>query len=421
MANVIVIGGGPAGMMAAITAAEYGNNVTIIEKNSDFGKKLLITGKGRCNITSSLYMSEFIKNTPGNGQFLYSAFQNYTNTDIIDFLKNQGLEVKEERGNRIFPVTDKSIDVLNCFKSKINELKIKKLFNTRVQKILVQNGEVLGVRTDKEIIQTDKIILATGGKSYPLTGSTGDGYLIAKNIGHKVTEIRPSLVPLVIYEKNECKEMQGLSLRNVGIKIIDESKNKLIYEDFGEMIFTHFGISGPTILSGSAHLVRYKEIDNLMKEQKIKLQIDLKPALTEEQLDERILRDFKEFKNKQFKHALDKLLPQKMIPIVIEKTKINEEKRVNEITKEERRNLVKVLKKFELTIKDFRLVEEAIITSGGINIKEINPKTMESKLVKGLYFAGEIIDVDSYTGGFNLQIAYSTGYTAGMHVGDLEE
>ncbi len=421
MANVIVIGGGPAGMMAAITAAEYGNNVTIIEKNSDFGKKLLITGKGRCNITSSLYMSEFIKNTPGNGQFLYSAFQNYTNTDIIDFLKNQGLEVKEERGNRIFPVTDKSIDVLNCFKSKINELKIKKLFNTRVQKILVQNGEVLGVRTEKEIIQTDKIILATGGKSYPLTGSTGDGYLIAKNIGHKVTEIRPSLVPLIIYEKNECKEMQGLSLRNVGIKIIDESKNKLIYEDFGEMIFTHFGISGPTILSGSAHLVRYKEIDNLMKEQKIKLQIDLKPALTEEQLDERILRDFKEFKNKQFKHALDKLLPQKMIPIVIEKTKINEEKRVNEITKEERRNLVKVLKKFELTIKDFRPVEEAIITSGGINIKEINPKTMESKLVKGLYFAGEIIDVDSYTGGFNLQIAYSTGYTAGMHVGDLEE
>ena len=421
MANVIVIGGGPAGMMAAITAAEYGNNVTIIEKNSDYGKKFLITGKGRCNITSSLYMSEFIKNTPGNGQFLYSAFQNYTNTDIIDFLKNQGLEVKEERGNRIFPVTDKSIDVLNCFKSKINELKIKKLFNTRVQKILVQNGEVLGVRTEKEIIQTDKIILATGGKSYPLTGSTGDGYLIAKNIGHKVTEIRPSLVPLVIYEKNECKEMQGLSLRNVGIKIIDESKNKLIYEDFGEMIFTHFGISGPTILSGSAHLVRYKEIDNLMKEQKIKLQIDLKPALTEEQLDERILRDFKEFKNKQFKHALDKLLPQKMIPIVIEKTKINEEKRVNEITKEERRNLVKVLKKFELTIKDFRPVEEAIITSGGINIKEINPKTMESKLVKGLYFAGEIIDVDSYTGGFNLQIAYSTGYTAGMHVGDLEE
>ena len=421
MSRVLVIGGGPAGMMAAITAAENGNEVTILEKMPSFGKKLLITGKGRCNITSSLYMSEFIKNTPGNGKFLYSAFQNYTNADIIEFLKKQGLEVKEERGNRRIPVTDKSIDVLNCFKKRIDELKIKYKLETRVEKILIKNNEVLGVRTNREIIQTDKIILATGGKSYPLTGSTGDGYLIAKNIGHKVTEIRPSLVPLVIYEKNECKEMQGLSLRNVGIKIIDESKNKLIYEDFGEMIFTHFGISGPTILSGSAHLVRYKEIDNLMKEQKIKLQIDLKPALTEEQLDERILRDFKEFKNKQFKHALDKLLPQKMIPIVIEKTKINEEKRVNEITKEERRNLVKVLKKFELTIKDFRPVEEAIITSGGINIKEINPKTMESKLVKGLYFAGEIIDVDSYTGGFNLQIAYSTGYTAGMHVGDLEE
>ena len=416
MSRVLVIGGGPAGMMAAITAAENGNEVTILEKMPSFGKKLLITGKGRCNITSSLYMSEFIKNTPGNGQFLYSAFQNYTNTDIIDFLKNQGLEVKEERGNRIFPVTDKSIDVLNCFKSKINELKIKKLFNTRVQKILVQNGEVLGVRTEKEIIQTDKIILATGGKSYPLTGSTGDGYLIAKNIGHKVTEIRPSLVPLVIYEKNECKEMQGLSLRNVGIKIIDESKNKLIYEDFGEMIFTHFGISGPTILSSSAHLVRYKEIDNLMKEQKIKLQIDLKPALTEEQLDERILRDFKEFKNKQFKNSLDKLLPQKMIPLIVELSGINPDKMVNEITKEERRHLVQLIKYFTITIKNFRPVEEAIITCGGISTKEINPKTMESKLIKGLYFAGEIIDVDAYTGGFNLQIAYSTGYTAGINV-----
>lgn len=415
MANVIVIGGGPAGMMAAITAAEYGNNVTIIEKNSDFGKKLLITGKGRCNITSSLYMSEFIKNTPGNGQFLYSAFQNYTNTDIIDFLKNQGLEVKEERGNRIFPVTDKSIDVLNCFKSKINELKIKKLFNTRVQKILVQNGEVLGVRTEKEIIQTDKIILATGGKSYPLTGSTGDGYLIAKNIGHKVTEIRPSLVPLVIYEKNECKEMQGLSLRNVGIKIIDESKNKLIYEDFGEMIFTHFGISGPTILSGSAHLVRYKEIDNLMKEQKIKLQIDLKPALNEEKLNLRLLRDFEKYKNKQIINSLNELLPKKMIEPVIKKAKIKNEKRINEITKQERENLIRVIKCFEITISGFRPIEEAIITRGGINVKEINPKTMESKLIEGLYFAGEIIDVDAYTGGFNLQIAYSTGYTAGLN------
>lgn len=408
-------------MMAAITAAEFGNDVTIIEKNSSFGKKLLITGKGRCNITSSLYMSEFIKNTPGNGQFLYSAFQNYTNKDIIEFLKKQGLEVKEERGNRIFPVTDKSIDVLKCFENRINELKIKKLLNTRVEKILIQNNCVISVRTNNEMIKTNKVILATGGRSYPLTGSTGDGYIIAENLGHKITPIKPSLVPLVVHEKEECKKLQGLSLRNVKIKITDLVKSKIIYDDFGEMIFTHFGISGPIILSGSAHLVRYKEIEKLLKERKIKLQIDLKPALSESQLDDRILRDFKEFKNKQFKHSLDKLLPQKIIPVIIEKSGIDGEKRVNEITKEERKKLISVLKDFEITIKDFRPVEEAIITSGGIDTKEINPKTMESKIIKGLYFAGEIIDVDSYTGGFNLQIAYSTGYTAGMHVGDAND
>ena len=415
---VIVIGGGPAGMMAAITAAENGNEVLIIEKNSTFGKKLLITGKGRCNITSSLYMSEFIKNTPGNGMFLYSAFQNYTNTDIIEFLRKQGLEVKEERGNRIFPVTDKSIDVLNCFEKRIKELNIKYMLNTTVEKILIKNYEVLGLKTNREIIQANKIILATGGKSYPLTGSTGDGYRIASELGHKITPIRPSLVPLEIYEREECKKLQGLSLKNVKIKI--EEDKKVIYEDFGEMIFTHFGISGPTILSGSAHLVRYKNIDEKLKNKNIKLSIDLKPALTEEQLDDRILRDFKEFKNKQFKHSLDKLLPQKMIPVIIEQSKIEPEKRVNEVTKEERKRLITLLKNFEITIKGFRPVEEAIITSGGINIKEINPKTMESKLIKGLYFAGEIIDVDAYTGGFNLQIAYSTGYTAGMHCGDEE-
>lgn len=416
MSRVIVVGGGPAGMMAAITAAENGNEVTIIEKMPSFGKKLLITGKGRCNITSSLYMSEFIKNTPGNGKFLYSAFQNYTNKDIIEFLKKQGLEVKEERGNRIFPVTDKSIDVLNCFKKRIDELKIQYKLNTRVEKILIKNNEVLAVRTDREIIQTDKIILATGGKSYPLTGSTGDGYKIAKDIGHTIIPIKPSLVPLEVYEKELCKKLQGLSLRNVGIKIIDTDRKKLVYEDFGEMIFTHFGISGPIILSGSAHLAKYKDIDYLLKKRYINISIDLKPALTEEQLDERILRDFKEFKNKQFKHSLDKLLPQKMIPLIIELSKIDENKRVNEITKEERRKLVQLLKNFTITIKDFRPVEEAIITCGGINTKEINPKTMESKIIKGLYFAGEIIDVDAYTGGFNLQIAYSTGYTAGMNV-----
>ena len=418
MPRVIVVGGGPAGMMAAITAAENGNDVTIIEKMPSFGRKLLITGKGRCNITSSLYMSEFIKNTPGNGRFLYSAFQNYTNKDIIEFLKRQGLEVKEERGNRIFPVTDKSIDVLNCFKKRIDELKIKCKLDTRVEKILIKNNEVLGVRTNKEIIQTDKIILATGGKSYPLTGSTGDGYKIAKDLGHVITTIKPSLVPLEVYEKEECKRLQGLSLRNVGIRIIDSERKKLIYEDFGEMVFTHFGISGPIILSGSAHLARYKDIDYLLKKGYVNLSIDLKPALTEEQLDDRILRDFKEFKNKQFKHSLDKLLPQKLIPLIIELSGIDENKRVNEITKTERKRLGQLLKCFTITIKAFRPVEEAIITSGGINVREINPKTMESKIIKGLYFAGEIIDVDAYTGGFNLQIAYSTGYTAGISVSE---
>ena len=416
MSRVLVIGGGPAGMMAAITAAENGNEVTILEKMPSFGKKLLITGKGRCNITSSLYMSEFIKNTPGNGKFLYSAFQNYTNADIIEFLKKQGLEVKEERGNRIFPVTDKSIDVLNCFKKRIDELKIKYKLETRVEKILIKNNEVLGVRTNREIIQTDKIILATGGKSYPLTGSTGDGYKIAKDLGHTIIPIKPALVPLEVYEKEECKKIQGLSLRNIAIKIIDKDRKKTIYEDFGEMVFTHFGISGPTILSGSAHLAKYKDIDYLLKKGYIKITIDLKPALTEEHLDDRILRDFKEFKNKQFKNSLDKLLPQKMIPLIVELSGINPDKMVNEITKEERRHLVQLIKYFTITIKNFRPVEEAIITCGGISTKEINPKTMESKLIKGLYFAGEIIDVDAYTGGFNLQIAYSTGYTAGINV-----
>ena len=416
MSRVLVIGGGPAGMMAAITAAENGNEVTILEKMPSFGKKLLITGKGRCNITSSLYMSEFIKNTPGNGKFLYSAFQNYTNADIIEFLKKQGLEVKEERGNRIFPVTDKSIDVLNCFKKRIDELKIKYKLETRVEKILIKNNEVLGVRTNREIIQTDKIILATGGKSYPLTGSTGDGYKIARDLGHTIIPIKPALVPLEVYEKEECKKIQGLSLKNIAIKIIDTDRKKTIYEDFGEMVFTHFGISGPTIFSGSAHLAKYKDIDYLLKKRYIKITIDLKPALTEEHLDDRILRDFKEFKNKQFKNSLDKLLPQKMIPLIVELSGINPDKMVNEITKEERRHLVQLIKYFTITIKNFRPVEEAIITCGGISTKEINPKTMESKLIKGLYFAGEIIDVDAYTGGFNLQIAYSTGYTAGINV-----
>ena len=404
-------------MMAAITAAQNRHKVILIEKMNMLGKKLLITGKGRCNITSSLYMADFIKKIPGNGKFLYSAFQNYTNQDIIEFLKEQGLEVKEERGNRIFPVTDKSKDVLNCFEKRLKEVGVEVRLNTFVKEIIVDNKYVAGVQTNSGKIYADKVILATGGKSYPLTGSTGDGYQIASKLGHTIQEIKPSLVPLEVYNKEEAIKMQGLSLRNVKIKMVEkisENQEKEIYEDFGEMLFTHFGISGPTILSGSAHLVRYSNLEELLKLRKIKLYIDLKPALTEEQLDDRILRDYKELKNKQFKNSLDNLLPQKMISYIIEKSGIPENKKVNEITKEERKRLLQLLKKLEFTIKGFRPVEEAIITCGGINIKEINPKTMESKLIKGLYFAGEIIDVDAYTGGFNLQIAYSTGYTAGQ-------
>ena len=418
--KVVVIGGGPAGMMTAISATEKGDKVVLIEKMSSLGRKLLITGKGRCNITSSLDMQEFIKNTPGNGKFLYSAFKNFTNLDIIKFLKEQGLEVKEERGNRIFPVTDKSKDVLDCFVRKLKELKVEIVYDTKAEEILVQETtdnlkKVIGVRTNKGKIMADKVVLATGGKSYPLTGSTGDGYKIAKNLGHNVTPILPSLVPLEIFEVEKSKQMQGLSLKNVEIKVVDVENNKTIYQDFGEMIFTHFGVSGPIILSSSAHLVRYKNIEQKLKNRKIELKIDFKPALSEEKLDNRILRDFQESKNKEFKNSLDKLLPKKLINSVIYESKINPEKRVNEITKQERKNLIKVLKSFKLTIKGFRPIDEAIITSGGIDVKDINPKTMESKIVKGLYFAGEIIDVDSYTGGFNLQIAYSTGHLAGSN------
>ncbi len=412
--NVLVIGGGPAGMMAAITASENGNKVILLEKMESLGRKLLITGKGRCNITSSLNMEDFMSNIPGNGMFLYSAFKNFTNKDIIEFLKDEGLEVKEERGNRVFPITDKSKDVLECFIKKLKKLNVEIKYNTKVKKIIVENDKVVGVQTDKCIIKADKVILATGGKSYPLTGSTGDGYYIAKELGHTITHIEPSLVPLEIYEKEICKSLQGLSLRNVSVKLIDKDKNKILYEDFGEMLFTHFGVSGPTILSSSSHLVRERNIKEKFLNKKISLRIDFKPALTYEKLDERILRDFDECKNKTFKNCLDKLLPHKLIPVIIRLSDINEIKRVNEIRKDERKNLVKLLKNFELNIQNFRPIDEAIITSGGINVKEINPKTMQSKLVEGLYFAGEIIDVDAYTGGFNLQIAYSTGYTAGL-------
>ena len=438
--KVIVIGGGPAGMMAAISSAENGNEVTLLEKMPSLGRKLCITGKGRCNITSSLDMSEFIKNIPGNGMFLYSSFNNYSNQDIIDFLATQGLQAKEERGNRYFPVTDRAQDVLNCFIKRLKELNVRILLNTRVTEIVPKGTGFLGseencqqdpaplailptrpgpngnnfiIKTDKKDFLADKVILATGGKSYSSTGSNGDGYELVKRLGHTVTDIKPSLVPLECFEKEEARALQGLSLKNVEINIVDKTKNKVIYNDFGEMLFTHFGVSGPIVLSGSAHLVRYKNIDELFKNKNIELTIDFKPALSEEKLDERILRDFGELKNKQFKNSLDKLLPQKLIPVVIRKTGINPEKKVNEITKEERKKIVQELKHFIIHLKDFRPIEEAIITSGGINVKEINPKTMESKIVKSLYFAGEIIDVDAYTGGFNLQIAYSTGFTAG--------
>ena len=463
--KVIVIGGGPAGMIAAMASAQNGNDVTILEKMEMLGKKLLITGKGRCNITSSLPIDEFIKNIPGNGMFMYSSFNNFTNEDIIKLLKQEGVETKVERGNRVFPVSDRSQDVQKAFLRTLKKLNVKIITNARVKKILVndvadnikeerqesKNDEKINIENEikqshnleyenkkkfanknseeKRIcgvianingkdtkIVADKVILANGGMSYPGTGSTGDGYKLAKELGHTVTKIRASLVPLTVHSGRDlkiCKSMQGLSLRNVNIKIKDTSKSKVIYEDFGEMLFTHFGVSGPTILSGSAHLLRHKNVDELLKDRKIVLSIDLKPALSEEKLDDRILRDFNEEKNKDFKNSLDKLLPKKMIDVIIELSEISPNKKVNEITKKERLKLVHLLKNLEISISGFRPIEEAIITSGGINIKEINPKTMESKIVKGLYFAGEIIDVDAYTGGFNLQIAYSTGYTAG--------
>ena len=426
--NVVVIGGGPAGILAGISASEQSNQVTILEKMNTLGKKLCITGKGRCNITSSLPIDEFIKNIPGNGKFLYSAFKNFTNKDIINLLEQEGLKTKVERGNRVFPVTDRASDVRDALIRVLKKKNVKIITDAKVEEIEVKNGKVTGVyyilNSNLQFIGADKVILATGGKSYPLTGSTGDGYEMAKKLGHTITEIRPSLVALKA-KQDICQRLQGLSLKNVGLKIYRD--NKLVYEDFGEMLFTHFGVSGPIILSGSAHLVR-GSMENVY------ISIDLKPALDEAKLDERILRDFSEGKNKEFKNSLDKLLPQKLIPVVVgimdiivskdlkidEKDNISDKKisnkKVNSITKEERHKLVKLLKNFNIAIEGFRPVEEAIVTAGGVNIKEINPKTMESKLVTGLYFAGEIIDVDAYTGGFNLQIAYSTGYTAGKNI-----
>ena len=406
-------------MMSAVTSAENGNEVILLEKMEKLGKKLLITGKGRCNITNSAEMDEFMKNIPENSKFLYSSFSRFTNNDIISFLNKQGVATKVERGGRVFPVSDKAEDVLNAFLKKLKELKVTIKTNFEVTKILTEGSVLTGIEGKNngkiEKIMADKIILTTGGKSYPVTGSTGDGYKMAKDLGHTITSLKPSLVPLICNgeSKRLCQEMQGLSLRNVKVKITEN--NKVIYEDFGEMLFTHYGISGPIILSASAVLISYKNIDELLKENKVKIHIDLKPALDEEKLDNRILRDFEELKNKQFKNSLGLLLPKKMVEPMVSIIGIDPEKRINEITKEERKTIVKDLKNLELTINGFRGIEEAIVTKGGISIKEINPKTMESKLIQGLYFAGEIIDLDAFTGGFNLQIAWSTGYAAAQN------
>ena len=412
--KTIVIGGGPAGMLAGISAAENGNKVIILEKMEKTGKKLLITGKGRCNITINGDLDEFMKNIPENSKFLFSSFNQYSNKDIISLLNSEGVSTKVERGGRVFPVSDKSIDVLEALKRKLKKLNVEIKTNFEVTKILTENGVAKGIEgKNKEQLFADKVILATGGMSYPVTGSTGDGYKMAKELGHTVTEIKPSLVPLISTGKSKelCQKMQGLSLKNIAIKIKCEDKE--IYNDFGEMLFTHFGVSGPVILSASAVLVRYKNITKLMQENKVKLVIDLKPALDNQKLDHRILRDFEELKNKEFKNSLEKLLPRKMINTFIKLTGIDHEKRVNFITKEERKTILNTLKNFEITLNGFGSIDEAIITKGGIGLKEINPKTMESKIIKGLYFAGEIMDLDAFTGGFNLQIAWSTGYSAG--------
>ena len=399
--KVIVVGGGPAGMCAAISAKKSGYDVILLEKTSRLGKKLSITGKGRCNITSSLDMSEFIQNIPGNGRFLYSAFQNFTNKDILNLIN---IPTKNERGNRVFPVSDRAEDVVEALKRKLDGVNIE--YNTKVEKILVKDNQVYGVKAKNKIYEADKVIIATGGLSYPMTGSTGDGYEMAKQVSHTVTELKPSLVAMTTEGESleECQMLQGLTLKNVAIKVFEN--NKKVYDDFGEMLFTHFGISGPIVLSASAHLVRTKMKNAIFE-------IDLKPGLTEEKLQERILRDFDKYKNKEIRNGLNDLLPKAMIPVIIEKSSIDENKKINEIKKEERNKLIENIKHFKIQITGFRPIKEAIVTAGGINVKEINPKTMQSKIVKGLYFAVEIIDVDAYTGGFNLQIAYSTGFTAG--------
>ena len=409
MSKVLVVGGGAAGMFAAIFAAYNGNEVHIFEKNEKLGKKLFITGKGRCNITNASDMETLFASVVTNSKFLYSSFYGYTNQDVIEFFERIGVRTKIERGNRVFPVSDHSSDVIVGLTRELQQLGVEIHLHTAVKRIVgKERFEYLELQNGTRV-EGDACIVATGGFSYQTTGSTGDGYRFAKELGHQVTEILPALVPLTIKEWY-AKELQGLSLRNVKASVYDDKKK--LYDDFGEMLFTHYGVSGPLMLSASSY------IGEKLKEKELKLVIDLKPALTTEQLDQRVLRDFEENMNKSFKNAIGKLFPTKLIPIMLELSGIDPDKKVNLISKEERQQFVSLIKNFTMTITGLRDFNEAIITKGGIKVKEINPSTMESKLVQGLYFVGEVLDLDALTGGFNLQIAWSTGYAAGNSICD---
>jgi len=403
--KVIVIGGGAAGMMAAGTAAEKGHNVILIEKNKLLGKKLLITGKGRCNITNACEDVEtLLKNVITNNRFLYSAFYNFDNMQTIAFFEKLGVKTKIERGDRVFPQSDKSADVVSALERYLAKNNVEILYDT-AEDIAIDNNKITGVVLENGgFMPSDSVILATGGLSYPATGSTGDGYGFAKKVGHTVTELRPSLVPVTVAE-DWITNLSGLSLKNVAIAV-KNSKNKNIYTDFGEMMFAHFGLTGPIILSASAYMRN-------IKEESYTLHLDLKPVLSEKQLDERILRDFSQNMNKDFSNSLNALLPKALIPVIIDLCNIDPHKKINSVTAQERKRLTELLKNIEFKVTGFCPIEQAIITSGGVNVKEINPSTMESKLISGLYFAGEIIDTDAFTGGFNLQIAFSTGRLAG--------
>ena len=410
MKRVVVIGGGAAGLMAAVIAGREGAKVTLLEKMNYVGKKMGITGKGRCNITNACDMSDFIKNTPGNGKFLYGAYERFTNEDLLQLLHDAGLETKVERGGRVFPASDSALDVRNTFMKLMKHYGVDVHLEEPVKKLLVDDGVVTGVVTDRETYHADAVVIATGGKSYPATGSTGDGYILAAQVGHKITDIRPSLVPIVT-EESWVKDLMGLSLRNVELSIV--AKNKVQAKMFGEMMFTHFGITGPIVLSLShtvGKLMRKKNIGT------IGLDINLKPALSPETLDKRLQKDFDLYSKKQLINGMKDLLPSRLIPLIIELAGSNPQKPINQISKEERQQIGYMLQHMPLTVKGLRPVEEAIVTAGGISLKEFNPKTMESKLVKGLYGAGEVLDIDAFTGGYNLQAAFSTGYVAAMHI-----